>query len=195
MYSKMNNSMRITVYILLLSLATSCIIDNKEPDITLINIKYIKGIIETNKPIECGTLNKILSSGVKDTIISDKAILIIIKHQISNTFNLTLDTPVSVCDIRMQCNIKLTNGDTVVLCIGEFNCLIKEDTRIMKNDTIVYLMRKYSGYYNYFPQDELDFFEELKFFGKPKDYKNLTINKNRDPNIPPLPPGSSRFRE
>ena len=44
-----------------------------------------------------------------------------------------------------------------------------------KNDTLVYLIRKYSGYYNYFSKEVLlRFFNEVKQFGIPINHKDLS---------------------
>ncbi len=54
-----------------------------------------------------------------------------------------------------------------------------------KNDTLIYLVRKYSGYYNYFSKKILlRFFNELKQFGVPNNYKDLSGGKYTHEGIP-----------
>ena len=50
----------------------------------------------------------------------------------------------------------------------------------------MYLIKKYSGYYNYFSKEELSYFEELKQLGIPNDYKDLRRLNNPDSVL--LPP-------
>jgi hypothetical protein len=56
-----------------------------------------------------------------------------------------------------------------------------------KNDFLIYLIRKYSGYYNYFSNDDLSYFKELKQFGIPNDYKCLKRERTNVNGVP-LPP-------
>jgi len=156
-----------------------------------IEILYIKGSINTRIPIDCGDITKTKSSFRKgDTIIVDKQKYIEIVNQIKTLKELKADRTHPNCDVRIQCKINYTNGDSVKLCIGEFNCLVKDGNIMGKNDTLVYLIRKYSGYYNYFSKRELSYFHELKKFGVPVDYKDLSIKYN--PNNMPTPPPPPR---
>ncbi|MCX6221332.1 MAG: hypothetical protein NTZ69_10115 [Bacteroidia bacterium] len=152
-----------------------------------IEILYIKGSINTRTPIECGTITKAKSSYRKgDTLIVDKQKYIEIVNQIKTLKELKADSTLPNCDVRIQCRINYANGDSVKLCIGKFNCLIKDGNIMSKNDILVYLIRKYSGYYNYFSKSELLYFPELNKFGIPVDYRDLSIKYN--PNNMPTPP-------
>ena len=156
-----------------------------------IEILFIKGSINTRIPIGCGAITKTKSSFRKgDTIIVDKQKYLEIVNQIKILKKLNPDSVNPNCDVRIQCKINYTKGDPVRLCIGEFNCLVKDGNIMEGNDTLVYLIRKYSGYYNYFSRSELSYFHELKKYGVPIDYKDLSIKFN--PNSMPTPPPPPR---
>lgn len=58
---------------------------------------------------------------------------------------------------------------------------------MINNDTLIYLIRKEAGYYNYFPMNDLVNFKELAKFGIPESYKDLSRNKNIGLPHPPPP--------
>jgi hypothetical protein len=152
---------------------------------TSIEILYYKGIVHTGVSIRCGEITKPKTSFRKvDTVLTNK-------QQNTDIANLVkalrvIDDSIKYCDVRMQCKINYANGDTVQLCIGGYshNCTIKDGRRMENNDSLVYLLRNYSGYYNYFSKEELTYFDELKRFGIPKDYKNLS-RRNPDGSLKP----------
>jgi hypothetical protein len=75
------------------------------------------------------------------------------------------------CDIRIQCKLNFANGTTKRLCIGDFNCISIDGKNIGKCDSITYLVKAYSGYYNYFEKWRINDNDEIKQFGIPDDYK------------------------
>jgi len=60
------------------------------------------------------------------------------------------------------------------LCINFFNCTTLDNKQVVVNDSLIYLLRNYSGYYNYFESEDLDIFNELKALGVPRGYKDLS---------------------
>lgn len=151
-----------------------------------IEVIFFKGFVETTRPIKCGTLIDKPSLNLKDTLISNNEKFVDIVNQVKLLKASIEKNRPSNCDIRLQCKINYGNGDSLKLCIGEFNCIIENGQIMEKNDTLVYLIRKYSGYYNYFPKQDLNSFDELKQFGIPEDYIDLRRPKNLDGT--PLPP-------
>lgn len=178
------NKLKIGCLLLAILIATYCTNINKSNiSNTSIEILYLKGKVETTKAISCGTLKKGKTAfGIGDTVIQDKHIFNQILNQIIKLKAIKVDSLTSSCDIRMQCKIKLENRDTIQVCIGEFNCIVKDGFLMGNNDTLVYLMRKYSGYYNYFSKEDLAYFNELKQFAVPGNYKDL--RREITPRIP-----------
>jgi len=172
----------VVVSLLSLFLVTHCCRGSKSDssNIVLIEVSYFKGQIERPEPLPCGGIASIKSNIIKDTVLTDKQELNEIEHQISMIRELKVDSTIYSCDVRIQCKLNLKNGKSIKVCIGKFNCLIKDFKRMTQNDTLVYLIKKYSGYYNYFPKEELMYFEELKQFGLPKDYIDLSRKKSID---------------
>lgn len=157
-------------------------INKDKTNIGSIQIRYYKGTIETTNSIRCGSIMKEIPL-TKDTLLIQGHHKII--TQIKALKEMKGDNTPN-CDIRMQCWVKCENGDSILLCIGEFDCLIKNGKKMKNNDSLIYLIRKYSGYYNYFSKEELKHFSEIKIFGIPQDYKYLL--RIRKPNERPLSP-------
>ncbi|NOU17309.1 MAG: hypothetical protein HOO91_07115 [Bacteroidales bacterium] len=162
------------VILLVLSffLIVSCIRKKeKASNIDNISISYITGYINTQVPFVCGQIPAILPAIRKDTILVDEKILSEVEQQIKVLQNLKMDS--TTCDIRLQCKIFYRNKTSSSICIGMFNCIIKDNLRMCKNDNLTYLIKRHSGYYNYFSKEDLAYFDELKQFGIPNDYKDL----------------------
>jgi hypothetical protein len=157
----------------------------KDAQMELISISYLKGEIETKNPFYCGSIFHLRSKHLKkDTILTD---LNKYKEVLRQIQRLRADSASSSnCDVRIECKVILSNKDSIKLCIGNFNCIIKDDQKMIGNDTLVYLIRKYAGYYNYFTKEDLSFFQEIKQFGIPSNYKCLI--RMVDPNGPPVSP-------
>lgn len=179
----MNKFQITSLLFFLLCLFASCNgIKKNKKNIDSVEIQYFKGYVETNIRVRCGSIKKIKNSFIEDTILIEKYNEIV--SQVRGLKILKFDS--INCDIRMQCKINCENGDSIKLCIGEFNCLIKDGKGMETNDSLIYLIRKYSGYYNYFSKEELTYFPEIKIFGIPQDYKYLL--RVQDPKGPPLSP-------
>lgn len=139
---------------------------------SVIYISYYKGLAETLVPIRCGDIAKIPSESFKvDTIIADSYLVNEIKKQAEiaqkNTSRLF-----SGCDIRMDCKVFHNNTESMKICIGQLDCIVINGEPVGSNNKLLYLIRKNSGYYNYFNREQLrHIFKELKIYGIPKDYK------------------------
>ena len=68
------------------------------------------------------------------------------------------------------------NGTSRRMCIGEFNCIILDGKNVDDCNRLVYLVKVFSGYYNYFEKWELNYFKEIKQFGFPNNYKYINAN-------------------
>lgn len=170
------NKLKLALITLFLCFTTFCSSLKKDnPPNASIEIFYLKGVVDTRTPINCGTITKTKPSFRKvDTVLTEKQRYIEIVNQVKLLREQNKDSSgTSNCDVRIQCKINHANGDSTNFCIGEFNCLVKNGQRMEKNDTLIYLIRKHSGYYNYFSKEDLAYFDELKHFGIPNDYKDL----------------------
>lgn len=136
----------------------------------ILKISYLKGNTERIIPVKCGEIMNFPAAEFKvDTNIIDKELVNRIINQ-AKSLNQLSDDRQTGCDVKIDCTIKLTKEDSIKLCIGDFDCILKDGVLMKKNDTLLYLIRRYSGYYNYFQEKSLKYFEELNFFGIPGDY-------------------------
>lgn len=169
----------------ILCIAISCDINKKgNLEIESLEVTYVKGFVNTRIPFTCKTLETINTFKCDTGIINQEY-----RDMIGEQIELLKKSNYyanSNCDIRIVCDIRLSDNDSLKLCIGESNCILINGEEMDKNDTLVFLIKKYSGYYNYFSKDDLVFFDELKLFGIPENYKDLSEKKNRGG--PPLPP-------
>jgi hypothetical protein len=148
---------------------TSCNQKPKKETIPKIHISYFKGLIETIIPIKCGEIIKRPKfEEIVDTNIFDIQLIDRITKQIS-LLKPTSSSP--DCDVRIDFVLNLKT-DTIKLCIGTFDCIIKDGKLMERNDTLLFLIRNYSGYYDYFSQRNLDYFRELDYFSLTKKVKN-----------------------
>lgn len=139
-----------------------------------LKISYLKGFTERIIPVKCGEIMSSPLAEIKvDTCIIDKELVnqIITQVKSLNPLSSNLQTG---CDVKIDCTIKMTKEDSIKLCIGDFDCILRDGLLMKRNDTLLYLIRRYSGYYNYFQKATLKFFEELDYFGIPIDYKSLS---------------------
>lgn len=80
--------------------------------------------------------------------------------------------------LHFQANFYERDSLIYRLCIDNFNRISIDGNVVRPNDTLIYLLKRYSKVYNYFPPEELAFFEELQKFGLPSDYVNLSQDSN-----------------
>jgi len=141
-----------------------------------IYISYYKGLAETLVPTKCGDIFKIPRLDFKvDTTITDTFIVNEIIKQAKNEIAKTKHSA-SGCDTRMDCKILQSKTDSIEICIGQINCVVINGEQADPNKKLLYLIRKNSGYYNYFNRHELRLlFDEIKIYGIPKDHKYGTV--------------------
>jgi len=151
--------------------STSCKDTKKINHLPIVKISYLKGNTERIFPVNCGEIMDLSSVAFKvDTCVVDKELINRIISQVKS-LNVLPSNLQTGCDVKIDCTIKLTKEDSIKLCIGDFDCILRDGLLMKKNDTLLYLIRRYSGYYNYFQETSLKYFEELNYFGIPCDYK------------------------
>lgn len=167
-------------------LVISCTLNNHNESLKRIEISYFKGTVEMHTRVECGSIKtKMGDPSIKDTFITNQGIY---EEIINKIQKLKSDSSGFSCDSRIECRVSLTKRDSFLLCIGDFNCLILNSQKKVNNDSLVYLIRRYSGYYNYFKKEDLGYLPEIKIFGIPSDYKCWI--RTQDPNKLPISPNN-----
>jgi hypothetical protein len=162
--------------------AYSCSTDKKEvtetvsqQEIDSILVAYICGNPDFNKAMNCEKMAKIRDMNLKndyssvffpafiDTFIVDKEVVERIKPLLKkirpaiDSFNI---------DARMYVTVKLKDSIESHICLGLWNKqrMFNGEPVILENE-LVYLLRMYTGYYNWFDKNTLEFdgyFRELQ---------------------------------
>jgi hypothetical protein len=163
-YNMTNNSKHKNVLLLFcLLFLMSCNHNSNKKTTPNIHVSYFKGLTETIIPVKCGEIIARPRFDYKiDTVITDEQLIDKIVNQIKSL------RPIGgsqYCNVRIDCIINL-HSDTIKLCIGDFECILKDGNLMERNDTLLFLIRKYSGYYDYFSQDNLKYFKELDYFSR-----------------------------
>ena len=152
---------------------------------TFIKVSFYKGAIDTSIPINCKKIGIGNIGSVKDTIIKNGKTIEQIIEQIIISKN-SKEIKEQMCDMRIKCVIYRQNDDTTNLCLGENNCLMINDKTINPNNSLSYLIKSNIGYYNYFPKEDLKYFDELK--GKDISENYMDLRRKKPSNGIPLPP-------
>lgn len=82
-------------------------------------------------------------------------------------------------DIPFHFQATFYERDTLLhrVCIDYYNNISIDGELVSSNDTLIFLLRKYSHFYNYSSRDDL-VVRELDIFGLPNDYKDLSRDSN-----------------
>jgi len=141
------------------------------------NVYYIKGPFEPHLPLVCGQVSNYMGSELAmDTILTDTILLKKVRNFIQILDASTHNNETKNCDIRVQCELNFDNGTSRRMCIGDFNCIQLDGKNVGECDSLEYLIKVHSGYYNFFEGWRLNNFKEIKQYGVPDDYK-LIIDK------------------
>ena len=83
-------------------------------------------------------------------------------------------------DARMAILVYKKNGirDSITVNDLALNTIYKNRVMQNKNNRLVYLIRKYTGYYSWFPKDELQHAAELKDTTFTRDSIEITFENN-----------------
>lgn len=161
------------IWFLVFGSFSCCTCDKSKTSISSVSVMYIKGRVESPVQFDCNRI--MFMDRIKlDTVLNDSKDLIEIEHLLLNLKDQQND---SNCDIRICCKVNYINNKSVNLSIGTSNCIAIDGIRKAHNDTLVYLIKNRSGYYNYFSKEEFVLFDELLIFGVPKDYNDLSKRK------------------
>ena len=131
-----------------------------------IEIKYLMGSIESSNSFQCDFFDKRKKTIPTDTIFINKKLFdtfynyftkIKIRKEFQNT-----------CDTRFELKV-----DSIRTCINYSNivCNNNNNELIETNDKIIYLIKKYSNYFNYFDTKDLKYDTLIKQYGIPDNYK------------------------
>jgi hypothetical protein len=174
------NNIQITLLLIILLSFSHCNSRRESSEIKSINISFLKGSIDNMNPYPCGELAEVKNSIKKDTIISTNNVICIIGNELEKVHKYVSIDSNSICDVRIECKINYKSGDAIRLCLGEFDCIVTENDQIFNSDTLSFFIKKYSGYYNYFSKTDLEYFSEIKIFGIPTDYRDLSNERKLD---------------
>ncbi len=165
---KVNSSL---LLVILISIFTSCSQDN-QTKVSSVEISYLKGHIEFAKGLNCDQISSglLLDRSIVDTIITDSQIL----NKLDSLLGvLKFNSSKFSVDSRIKCEIKFNSGKTKTLCIGEKSGIKYGSDYYNENLLLLFLIKRNSGYYQYFPYNDLKFFSELKDSVR----LNITLNK------------------
>lgn len=161
----------LSLIILCFILFVSCKETRSNNHYPILKISYLNGNTERIIPFRCGEIVNLPIVELKtDTTILDNELIGRVIKQVKS-LNRFSSNPQTGCDVKIDCLLKLSEKDSIKLCIGDFDCILKDGVLMERNDTLLYLVRRYSGYYNYFKETSLKYFKELNYFGVPFDYR------------------------
>lgn len=84
-----------------------------------------------------------------------------------------IGTPFGLC---LQCVVH-SDESQVKLSIGQFHEMTIENEMVYANDSLIYALRKYSGFYNYYNREDVaTYCPELTVFGIPNNYQDLSAS-------------------
>jgi hypothetical protein len=157
---KINNYLT-PLLLLSLVLLFSCTQQNHD-EISSIKIKYIRGHYAFDESIECQDIytDSSLSSIISDTVLISKSLLSKINSEL-NSLNQTVEKN-NYIGPRIRCEVNFTNNEQLVLCIGEYFGMTLNGVKYEDNLNLSYLIKRHSGYYQYFTYEFLIHFKELE---------------------------------
>lgn len=133
---------------------------NGQIEIKEIKVSFIKGYLERSSKIDCSTFpDGVTPKRIIDSTISSEIVLNEIINQLSDLKSIG---GYSSPDVRIKCIIEFSNKKTKILCLGDLGGIMYDDQVMEDNFALAFLIKKNSGYYNYFPKKHLPFFTELK---------------------------------
>ena len=164
-----------TVFILsFTSLFCSCVNTNRiTQGHEYIEIYFLKGYV--NAAISCNKNFHISETDSLEDVYIEKSEYIKLLRLV-NELQLKRAGDADFCTMSLQCNIH-SREKVERLCIGQFDCIVLDREEVLSSDSLIYMLRKYSGYYNYFNAKNLitsESFKEVKIMGIPDSYQDLS---------------------
>jgi len=164
------------LFLFLVISVSSCLNSNEKQDPEeYMEIYYFMGYIDTSRPCEkdfdpSETIDK-------GTVSIGKEEYQLMKNYIAGLQNVESDKN-STYSMCLQCNIydSSRNFETR-LSVGQFGPMSLGDNFVERNDTLLYLLRKNAGFYNYYHLNDLPrYCKEVERFGVPENYQDMTAN-------------------
>lgn len=172
---------RLIIYIVMICFL-SCSIHKSKSHVSKtdsIVVWFKKGWIEHSVPVSCSSISERVSDRKADTIMK-------IRNNDFYRIKKAIKKAVTIkqsgyCDAKMSVQV-----DTMKICICDFNRVYNDkDEQVSFDLSVIYLIKYKSGYYNYFEKEDLFYFEEIKRFGIPADYKYAFSGIKRPVRIKP----------
>ena len=137
-----------------------------------IDLYYMMGYVDTDRSCE---------KEFQDSELLDKGNVYISREEYKSIIKLLteLDTSKNLAGSRygmfLQGNFYFGDGNHSKLCIGQFGDMTMNGNSFVRKDSLVYLLRMHSGFYDYYRKGDLvEFCEELRSFGVPENYSDLS---------------------
>ena len=97
--------------------------------------------------------------GVIDTVITNCNVLLSIESELNN---LKLDTSFAAKDVRIAITLYYKNSKPQkVILINDFNDIFVDNKHQIRNNRLIYLIKKDIGFYSWFKRSELEHMQEL----------------------------------
>lgn len=155
------------IFSLLLVVSCSSSSDRKKTEL-YIDVYYAMGYIDSDGPCE---------SDLQDIEVFDKGYIYIDRDsfdviiKLIDNLEISANSTSSTYGMCLQSNFHFNDSTKMKLSIGQFGDLTIDGHSFVRNNNIVYLLRKYSGFYNHYQHDELiGFCKEVSKYGIPDDY-------------------------
>lgn len=136
----------------------SCVTNTKKD---FVKVTFLTGPVETTVPFDVNSF-KVVDKSDCDTIIIPEKHFSTIKRVLVEHGR---DFKTMSCDERIY-----VLYDTIEVCFGDFNCPMYNNEHL---DSVVYLIKSLSSYYNYFSIEELKEDPYIDKYGIPDTYKHI----------------------
>lgn len=157
----------------LVSLLYACSSSNTEKDLNeFMEIYYFMGVVDANIP--CKSDVEISQAADRGDVNIPKEEYVRIMGYIDGLQKTgDVGNPFGLC---LQCIVHSADSQ-IKLSIGQFHEMTIENEMVYANDSLIYALRKYSGFYNYYNREDVaTYCPELAVFGIPDNYQDLSVS-------------------
>lgn len=144
--------------------------DDKE----YIDVYYAMGYVDSDGPCE---------KDFVDSEVFDKGRVFIDREEYEAITKLLAglealsDSVTSTYGMCLQSNFHFADSSYSRICIGQFGDITVDSKPFARKDSLVYLLRQHSGFYNHYNREDLTrFCNELSSFNIPENYQDLTTD-------------------
>ncbi|WP_257667521.1 hypothetical protein [Parapedobacter tibetensis] len=161
----------IIAFISLLFVSCSGSINRYDEPVEYVDLYYAKGYVDSDGPCE---------DDFDGREVLDKGSTYISRNEFEAIERLLAESEVSngvasTYGMCLQSNFHFADSSTSRVCVGQFGNMTIDGKSYVRQDSLVYLLRKYSGFYNYYNREEVvRFCQELSSFGIPENYRDMT---------------------